>query len=75
MTYKARRYSAAAWSCSEFLGVGRSNSVVATILVKNLETLVSVSHSPCFKTPVAQYWGGRRHISGRKGGGWGDSVK
>ena len=48
----------------------------ATILVKNLETLVSVSPSPmliwvsrwseCFKTRVAQHWGGRRHISGGK---------
>ena len=47
-----------------------------TILVKNLETIVSVSPSPiliwvswwsqCFKTRVAQHWGGRRHISGGK---------
>ena len=22
--------------------------------------------SQCFKTPVAQHWGGRRHISGKK---------
>ena len=48
----------------------------ATILVKNLETLVSISPSPmliwvsqwsqCFKIRVAQHWGGRRHISGGK---------
>ena len=47
-----------------------------TILVKNLETLVSISPSPmliwvsqwsqCFKIRVAQHWGGRRHISGGK---------
>ena len=47
-----------------------------TILVKNLETLVSCVPFPmliwvsqwsqCFKTPVAQHWGGRRHISGGK---------
>ena len=47
-----------------------------TILVKNLETLVSISPSPmliwvsqwsqCFKICVAQHWGGRRHISGGK---------
>ena len=45
----------------------------ATILVKNLEALVSVSPSPmliwglrwsqCFKIRMAQHWGGRRHIS------------
>ena len=45
-----------------------------TILVKNLETLVSISPSPmliwvsqwsqCFKIRVAQHWGGRRNISG-----------
>ena len=45
-----------------------------TILVKNLETLVSVSPfqmliwvsqwSLYFKIRVAQHWGGRRHISG-----------
>ena len=48
----------------------------STILVKNLETLVSISPSPmliwvsqwsqCFKIRVAQHWGGRRHISGGK---------
>ena len=47
-----------------------------TILVKNLETLVSVSpfqmliwvsqRPLCFKIRVAQHWGGRRHISGGK---------
>ena len=47
-----------------------------TVLVKNLETLVSISPSPmliwvsqwseCFKIRVAQHWGGRRHISGGK---------
>ena len=46
---------------------------MTTILVKNLETLVAVSPSPmliwvsqwsqCFKTRMAQHWGGRRHIS------------
>ena len=48
----------------------------ATILVKSIETLVSVSLSPvliwvsqwsqCLKTRVAQHWGERRHISGGK---------
>ena len=46
----------------------------ATILFKNLETLVSISPSPmliwvlqwsqCLKIRLAQHWGGRRHISG-----------
>ena len=46
---------------------------LATILVKNLETLACVSPylmliwvlqwSQCFKTCVAQHWGGRGHIT------------
>ena len=48
---------------------------VATILVKNLETLVCIFPSPmliwalqrsqCFKIRVAQHWGGRGHITVR----------
>ena len=53
-----------------------ANQTSPAILVKNLETLVSISPSPmliwvsqwseCFKIGVAQHWGGRRHISGGK---------
>ena len=60
-------FSTGAWKASLFL---------STILVKNLETLVSVSPSPLliwvsqwsqyFKIRVAQHWGGRRDISVKK---------